>query len=229
MSVKYISLALNMTAVVVLIAGVVGIATQAKSTTKRSLLPTSSSLPQIKVERLKEVSEMSLAMDAYERVGSIQKTELSTVQASASSSLVASGASESYKSIFVGIDSKIGSIAQGNPQGYAATPAYTVAKYPVRSVQTKTALAKDAPKINKLPAIDLPKVTVVAVSGQEPRAVINGNVVGVNDQLAGGYVVKQISIDSVVVSQGAEDILIKIPLERLRVLGAQEGVRSKGP
>ena len=229
MSVKHISLALNATAVAVLIVGVVGIATQAKSSARRLALPSNSSLPLIKPERIKEVSDMSLAMDAYERIGSAQAANKSAVQALTNPSVAATASSESFNSIFVGIDSRFGMIDQRKPTMPASASAYAIARDPARTAKAKAASVKNAPKIDKLPAIDFPRVTVVAVSGQDPRAVINGNVVGVNDRLAGGYVVKQISIDSVVVSQGAEDILIKIPLERLRVLGAQEGVRAKGP
>jgi hypothetical protein len=229
MSVKNISLALNLAAIAVLIAGVVGIVTQAKSTTKRLAVPSSLLLPQIKVERMREVTEMSLAMDAYERLGSVQAADKSAAQAVASSNPAALAAAETFPSIFVGIDSRFGSVEQSRPLRAVDRSTYALANGSVRSGQAQVPKAKNAPSTEKPSAIDLPRVTVVAVSGQEPRAVINGNVVGVNDRLAGGYVVKQISIDSVVVSQGADDLLIKIPLERLRVLGAQESVRSKGP
>ena len=230
MSIKYISLALNAGAIIVLIAGAIGIASQARFSAKRSTTPSNLVLPQFKAERIKETSEMLVAMDAYERVAGSRVSVSSQMQGLVSLNGNVSTTPENFKSIFVGIDSNPLNSGGSNRLVSLSLPQRSnpIARAPTAQLASKIPASKNSIGTGTLSVVELPKVTVVAVSGQEPRAIINGNLVGVNDQLSGGFVVKQISIDSVVVSQGKEDILIRIPLERLRVLGAQEGVRAKG-
>jgi hypothetical protein len=70
-------------------------------------------------------------------------------------------------------------------------------------------------------------VSVVLRDGSEGKAVVDGYLVGVGDQVAGGLVVKSIRIESVTFSAQGEEIDVAVPLERLRVLGAFPS-RSKG-
>ena len=75
--------------------------------------------------------------------------------------------------------------------------------------------------------LSLPQVTVVMESGASGRAVVNGQLVRVGDAVGEGMVVNSINVDSVTFSSGKEVLEVRMPLNRLRVLGAFPGP-SKG-
>jgi hypothetical protein len=83
-----------------------------------------------------------------------------------------------------------------------------------------------APPSRPLP-LPLPNVTVVLESGTSGKAVINGQLVHVGDPVGDGMVVKSINVDAVSFSSGKEVLEVRMPLARLRVLGAFPG-SSKG-
>lgn len=66
----------------------------------------------------------------------------------------------------------------------------------------------------------LPKVSVVMAGGAEGKAVVNGHLVRVGDAVGDGLVVKSIQVNVVTFSSGSEELHVRMPLERLRVLGA---------
>lgn len=71
--------------------------------------------------------------------------------------------------------------------------------------------------------LPLPRVTVVMESGASGKAVVNGQLVRVGDAVANGMVVHSINVDSVIFASGNEVVEVRMPLDRLRVLGAFPG------
>jgi len=69
-------------------------------------------------------------------------------------------------------------------------------------------------------SLPLPDVSVVLSAGVEGKAVVNGHLVRVGDTVADGLVVKSIQVDVVTFASGSEVLYVRMPLERLRVLGA---------
>jgi hypothetical protein len=68
--------------------------------------------------------------------------------------------------------------------------------------------------------LPLPKVSVVLAGGSEGKAVIDGQLVRVGDAVGDGLVVKSIQVEAVTFASGKEVLEVRMPLERLRVLGA---------
>lgn len=68
--------------------------------------------------------------------------------------------------------------------------------------------------------LPLPKVSVVLAGGAEGKAVVNGHLVRVGDAVGEGLVVKSIQVEMVTFASGSEELQVRMPLERLRVLGA---------
>lgn len=68
--------------------------------------------------------------------------------------------------------------------------------------------------------LPLPRVNVVVEGNSGVKAMVNGRLVSVGDHIEGGMVIKSIDIDAVTFLSGKEELEIKMPLERLRVLGA---------
>lgn len=90
--------------------------------------------------------------------------------------------------------------------------------------QTQLAgLAPQQPRVGTvrqpLSAVPLPKVSVV-VEGAERKAVVNGHLVRVGDAVGDGLVVRGIQVGAVTFGYGKEELVVAVPLERLRVLGA---------
>lgn len=101
------------------------------------------------------------------------------------------------------------------------TSIFALSAAPIVEIGSSSRLVR--PKlVNKdiVSAIALPNVSVVLQGGSEARAVINGSLVRVGDVIADGLTVKSIMTDAVTFSSPKEDMVIRIPLERLRVLGA---------
>lgn len=230
MSVKYLSLCVVSVAVAALVAGAVGIASKAASLVKKPAVSlTSLVIPQLKPERMTETSDFKLGLDVYkQRIASPASTGKSLPAALAAlddKSLVAGYRSANANQLFAGADEKsLALVAAGaNPK-----PAMFAAQTQIiQPAGAKVAPAKFIPP-GQGTQIDMPKVAVVVIDGQTNKAIVNGSLVTVNSQLYGGYVVKEINIDSVVITHGKEQYVIRIPLDRLRVLGAPEAVRSKG-
>lgn len=72
-----------------------------------------------------------------------------------------------------------------------------------------------------------PRVNLVLQAGSEGRAMVDGRLVRVGDPVAEGMVVKSIAMDSVVFASQGEELVVAVPLERLRVLGAFPASRMK--
>lgn len=70
-----------------------------------------------------------------------------------------------------------------------------------------------------LSAVPLPKVSVV-VEGAERKAIVDGHLVRVGDAVGDGLVVRAIQVGAVTFGYGKEELVVAVPLERLRVLGA---------
>ena len=68
--------------------------------------------------------------------------------------------------------------------------------------------------------LPLPRVNVVVEGNSGAKAMVNGRLVSVGDRIEGGMFVKSIDVDTVTFASGTEELEIRMPLERLRVLGA---------
>jgi hypothetical protein len=113
-------------------------------------------------------------------------------------------------------------------QGVQAQADYgSIFALPLEVAAARPVKASPRPERVALSAVPLPRVSVVLRDGSEGKAVVDGYLVGVGDQVAGGLVVKSIRIESVTFSAQGEEIDVAVPLERLRVLGAFPS-RSKG-
>lgn len=77
-------------------------------------------------------------------------------------------------------------------------------------------------------SLPVPRVSLVLQTGSEGRAMVDGRLVRVGDPVAEGMVVKSISMESVVFASRGEELVVAVPLERLRVLGAFPASRAKG-
>jgi hypothetical protein len=77
-------------------------------------------------------------------------------------------------------------------------------------------------------SLPTPRVSLVLQAGSEGRAMVDGRLVRVGDPVAEGMVVKSISMESVVFASRGEELVVAVPLERLRVLGAFPASRAKG-
>ncbi len=113
-------------------------------------------------------------------------------------------------------------------QGVQAQADYgSIFALPPEVVATKAVKGSPRPERVALSAVALPRVSVVLRAGSEGKAVVDGYLVGVGDQVAGGLVVKSIRMETVTFSAHGEDMEVAVPLERLRVLGAFPS-RGKG-
>jgi hypothetical protein len=113
-------------------------------------------------------------------------------------------------------------------QGVQAQADYgSIFALPLEVAAAKPVKGSPRPQRVALSAVALPRVSVVLRDGSEGKAVVDGYLVGVGDQVAGGLVVKSIRIETVTFSARGEEIDVAVPLERLRVLGAFPS-RGKG-
>lgn len=113
-------------------------------------------------------------------------------------------------------------------QGVQAQADYgSIFALPLEVATAKPVKGSPRPARVALSAVALPRVSVVLRDGSEGKAVVDGYLVGVGDQVAGGLVVKSIRIETVTFSARGEEIDVAVPLERLRVLGAFPS-RGKG-
>lgn len=113
-------------------------------------------------------------------------------------------------------------------QGVQAQADYgSIFALPLEVAAAKPMKGSPRPQRVALSAVALPRVSVVLRDGSEGKAVVDGYLVGVGDQVAGGLVVKSIRIETVTFSARGEEIDVAVPLERLRVLGAFPS-RGKG-
>lgn len=113
-------------------------------------------------------------------------------------------------------------------QGVQAQADYgSIFALPLEVAAAKPVKGSTRPQRVALSAVALPRVSVVLRDGSEGKAVVDGYLVGVGDQVAGGLVVKSIRIETVTFSARGEEIDVAVPLERLRVLGAFPS-RGKG-
>lgn len=93
----------------------------------------------------------------------------------------------------------------------------------VLPAQTQMAALAPQPRAGNvrqpLSAVPLPKVSVV-VEGAERKAIVDGHLVRVGDAVGDGLVVRAIQVGAVTFGYGKEELVVAVPLERLRVLGA---------
>jgi non-ribosomal peptide synthetase component F len=107
------------------------------------------------------------------------------------------------------------------------------ASTPPEAVKLAVAAAPRMPRaMSTMPAMPVslptPRVSLVLQTGNEGRAMVDGRLVRVGDPVAEGMVVKSISMESVVFAAHGEELVVAVPLERLRVLGAFPSPRAKG-
>lgn len=227
MSVKYLSLSVVSAAVAVLVAGVVSIASKAGSFVKKPpVSPVSLVIPQPKPERSTETSDLKLGLDIYmQRIAAQGKTTESIPVERVAGNSQANRLGNANQ-LFAGAEVKSSaSVVAGAIPRPLSPPALPPTN---KSMVAKVAAVAGAIPPERGVRVEMPKVAVVVIDGISNKAIINGSLVTVNSQLYGGYVVKEINIDNVIVMHGKEQYVIKIPLERLRVLGAPEAVRTKG-
>lgn len=234
MSVKYLALSLVAAASIVSVGGVVMVASKAGSLLKQPTFPPASFVvPQLKPERFTESSDLDLALNAYKKRLATQAPgadrQIAALAALDSQGQAPSGANAGQ--LFAGANVRTPALLNGSSLQTALQAGLVRQNnQTVASAKSPTNSRTDTPAAMRAPAtrIELPKVSVVVVDGTTNKAFINGRLVAVNSQLYGGYVVREINIDSVVLKHGKEEFIVRIPLERLRVLGAPEAFKAKG-
>jgi hypothetical protein len=229
---KHLSLSLVAVCVAVLVAAAAGLASKASAPVKKSG-PSSAGLAlvQIKPERSAETRDFNRALTVYESLSSAQgqiagQIKPLSIEAEKVAGSPVDASNSGNRTLFAGLDAS--SRLPGGQVAISAAKKFATKPLASKSSEVSAKQKSGSNDVKQPKALDLPQVTVVVIDGKTNKAMINGSLVGVNTLLAGGYVVKEINIDSVVVGLGNEEVVIKIPLQRLRVLGAQETTRAGG-
>lgn len=196
---KYVALTLSAVATVLLASAVAGIAHQIGSN-KRQLLPPQNALQAISPQKLRDQADVNEALLALGKVSPARFLAPGGADNQASGQ-AAAGTYLSDRELMA---------QNGNIFALAGPRVET----PVHS--PRRAIASSAP-VRSLP---LPRVSVVLQSGADGKAVIDGNLVRVGDPVGDGFLVKSIQIDAVTFAAGKEEVEVRMPLGRLRVLGA---------
>lgn len=221
---KYLSLILNAVAVAVLLMGTVGVARQSALANKRVSLGNVQALTAVDPATMEGYKMLGSGLAVFDQITKAHPAPVSESAATTPPSNGAVTAAASVKTIFAG--SQGGKIEnQGKPLSVA------VMRYGLaNSTDTKNKTTSSKKKVVAQTAekkIALPVVNVVIQAGKSGKAMIDGSIVGVSDKLASGYVVKNIAMDLVTLAKDNEEIELKVPLDRLRVLGAQQAIREK--
>lgn len=213
---KYLSLSLCVLAALTLLFGVFMIAGKIGSILKRGSAPPSTiSIPQLKPELFAETADFAHAFKVNQTTAMKQNAAADAALPAAMKILENSG---NYPTLFAGAGKSV-----------AASKEAKLVSRPVKSknVASGTKPSATSTLVTEPQKTELPNVTVIVADGKDNKAVINGTLVGANAQLTGGYSVREINIDSVVVVKDGETTVIKMPLDRLRVLGVRDSYRTK--
>lgn len=191
---KYAALTLSTVATVLLAMALLGMANQMGSG-GRPLPPVRNDLAPLSAQQLTDQADVHLALQS---LGKLPSARLLALAANGAPSAT-SGEPRT------GMDASDGNIFALSPLR-ADTPA---------SPQRQAGMAPTAPA-----PLPLPQVTVVMESGASGKAIVNGQLVRVGDAVDNGMVVHSINVDSITFSSGKERLEVRMPLDRLRVLGA---------
>lgn len=193
---KYAALTLSTVATVLLALALLGMTNQMRSG-GRPLPPVRNDLAPLSAQQLTDQADVHLALQS---LGKLPSTRLLALAANGAPSATSGEPG-------TGMDGSDGTIFALSPLR-ADTPA---------SPQRQAGIAPTAPAPLPLP---LPQVTVVMESGASGKAIVNGQLVRVGDAVDNGMVVHSINVDSITFSSGKERLEVRMPLDRLRVLGA---------
>ena len=196
---KYVALTLSTAATALLVLVLGGIAHKMGSDV-RAVAPVQVSVNPLSEQQRRDQIEVRQALQA-----------LGQVTSERSLALLRSGATDGAEAIArtslnQGVERPYGAIfaLSAPPVERAASP---------RQREPRGGFTSPAP-------LPLPKVSVVLAGGAEGKAVVNGHLVRVGDGVGDGLVVKSIQVDVVTFASGSEELHVRMPLERLRVLGA---------
>jgi hypothetical protein len=201
---KYAALTLSTVATALLALTLVGVVNQIGSGS-RPLPPVQNALAPLSAQQMSDQAAVELALQSLDKLPS---TRFFVLPAASGTGANAGTSAESLSAF------------DGNI--FALLPKR--ADIPAPSNNRRLVVAKAPPLPLPLP---LPQVTVVVESGASGKAVINGQLSRVGDAVGEGMVVSSINVDSVTFSSGKEMLEVRMPLDRLRVLGAFPG-SSKG-
>jgi hypothetical protein len=193
---KYVALTLSTVATVLLVLALVGMANRIGSG-GRALPPVQNSLPPLSAQQVSDQAEVKLALQSLDKFPSARFF----ASTGGSGSAASPGASAA-------------------PDGSIFALSAELIETPASVPRKRTTAAVKSGPLNPLP---LPRVSVVLKSGADGKAVINGHLVRVGDPVGDGMVVNTISVEAVTFSSGKEILEVRMPLDRLRVLGAFPG------
>lgn len=198
---KYAALTLSSVATALLVAALVAIA-QGIGTKGYSNLPLPASLSPLSEKQLQGQADVKVALQALMHASAERQGTINSVYARSAMLPVAA---------YSGFPSHTGPY-----DSIFALPA------PLEPVKPMVMQAQ-----TPLKSMPLPKVSLVMQSGAEGKAIVDGHLRKVGDTVAKGLTVKSIAIDTVTLTNGREDVLIQVPLERLRVMGAYPDAQAK--
>lgn len=191
---KYAALTLSTVATVLLALTLVGVANQIGSGS-RPLPPAQNALSPLSPQQIANQADVELALRSLDKIPSTRFFALP----------VEEGTGVNTKGPTGDVNAFDGSIFALSPQRVEiSTPS-----------NRRVAIANANPR-----PLPLPRVTVVLESGANGKAVINGQLARVGDAVGDGMVVSSINVASVTFASGKETLEVKMPLDRLRVLGA---------
>lgn len=191
---KYAALTLCTVATAIFALTLVGVANQIGSR-GRPLAPVQNALAPLSAQQIADQGKVELALQSLDQVPSVRFF---------ASPVASDSVNNSQGSV------RSTSTFDGNI--FALSPKNTE----VSILQNKSTSSARA----ALRPLPLPLVTVVLESGVNGKAVIDGKLSRVGDTVVDGMVVSSIDIASVTFSSGKEVLEVRMPLERLRVLGA---------
>ena len=198
---KYAALTLSTVATALLALTLVGVVNQIGSGS-RPLPPVQNALAPLSAQQMSDQADVELALQSLDKLPSTRFFGLPAAGGTAANT----GASTASMSAF---DGNIFAISPKRLENLAPS-------------NRRVVVAKAPPLPLPLP-LPLPQVTVVVESGASGKAVINGQLSRVGDAVGEGMVVSSINVDSVTFSSGKEMLEVRMPLDRLRVLGAFPG------
>lgn len=196
---KYVALTLSTTATALLVLVLGGIAHKMSSDV-RAVAPVQVSVNPLSEQQRRDQTDVRQALQA-----------LGQVTSERSLALLRSGPTDGAQV------AARASLNQGVERPYGAIFALSAPPVERAAAPRQRAARGDFMPPTPMP---LPKVSVVMAGGAEGKAVVNGHLVRVGDAVGDGLVVKSIQVNVVTFSSGSEELHVRMPLERLRVLGA---------
>ncbi|GAA6142585.1 hypothetical protein [Hydrogenophaga sp. 5NK40-0174] len=195
---KYVALTLSAAATVLLVLALIGIA-QGISKPGRSMLPLQTSLSPISPQQLNDQADVKQALQALLTASAERSATLGSSGARGLADWQASGSS--LEGPFSSIFAIAGPLPELEPTaGFDNLP-------------------KPRPQA-------LPRVSVVVADGDSASAMVDGRMRKVGDTVRRGLRIKAIALDTVTFTNGREDMLVSVPLERLRVMGAYPAAKG---